>query len=432
MGSVKDFGAIGDGVTLDTSAVQRAIDAGGVVGFPPGTYRCGTLYLRDDCALDLAPGAVLLASSDRADYNADDFSPDNHVYTQECVSGAHFIVAENRHNITIRGGGRIDGNRGGFYKLPKEQVCSYETIAWRPGQMIFLLHCHNITISDVEFTNSPYWNCFLYDCRDVQIRGLRITNPMHTPNGDGLDLDCCRRVTVSDCIIETGDDCIALRACRDFGASEAVCENICISNCLLTTVCNAVRIGVGDGVIRNVLMNNCCITGSRTGLCMALQYFAGSSLQIEDCEFTNLRIEAERPFSIHSNAWGRSLGPVRRRIENLHFSGIRGTVNAGCLIDANAMGDICDLTFDDVVLVQKGKTNYSTFCNISFDYTENTDKIPETPWLVRNAKNIVFRDCDIRWEERPAEIRSKIIKVNSTVNCLGCSFDGNPVEIHAK
>lgn len=111
MTDVTAFGAVGDGVTKDTQAVQRAIDCGGVIAFPPGTYLCGTLYLRDDIALELAPGAVLLASPDQADYNTDDFAPDNHVYEMECVTGAHFIIARNCHNVTIRGGGRIDGNR---------------------------------------------------------------------------------------------------------------------------------------------------------------------------------------------------------------------------------------------------------------------------------------------------------------------------------
>ncbi len=393
MYSVKEFGAAGDGVSKDTHAVQHAIDKGGTIVFPPGTYLCGTLYLRDDCCLELEPGAVLLASPDRSDYNSDDFSPDNHVYETECVSGAHFLIAAHCRNVTIRGGGRICGNRPAFYELPESIVCSYETVSWRPGQMIFFLHCMNVTVSDVEFVDSPYWNCFFYDCRGVRISGLRITNPMHTPNGDGLDLDCCRNVAVSDCIIETGDDCIAIRACRDFGAADPVCENVCIENCILTTVCNAVRFGVGTGVIRNVQMNNCVITGSRTGLCFAAQYFQGASLEIRDCMFTHLRIEAERPFSLHSNAWGRKLGPTAKSMKNLVFSGIRGTVSAGCVIDAFAKGDIRDVMFEDVVLTELPKTDYAVYEDSDFDFTESTVHIPRTPWLVRNAENIRFRSC---------------------------------------
>ena len=111
MNNVRDFGAKGDGTTLDTEAIQKAIDAGGMVYFPPGIYLSGTLYLKSDGGLDLSPGAHLLASPDRKDYNADDFCEQNRVFASEQVSGAHFIVAVEQHNITIRGGGRIDGNR---------------------------------------------------------------------------------------------------------------------------------------------------------------------------------------------------------------------------------------------------------------------------------------------------------------------------------
>ena len=93
MRNVKDYGAKGDGITKDTAAIQRAIDDGGVVYFPPGTYISGTLYLKSGGGLHLEHGATLKASADRADYNADDFCVQNAVFTRENVSGAHFIVA---------------------------------------------------------------------------------------------------------------------------------------------------------------------------------------------------------------------------------------------------------------------------------------------------------------------------------------------------
>ncbi len=396
MNNVRNFGAAGDGVTSDTAAVQNAVNAGGITFFPPGTYLCGTLYLKDFSTLELAPGAVLLATPERNEYNPDDFAPDNHIYETEAVSGAHFLIADGCRNITIRGGGRIDGNRAGFYELPQDELCSYDTITWRPAQMIFFRRCRNVTLENVELTNSPYWSCFLYDCESVIVHALRITNPMATPNGDGLDLDCCRKVTVSDCIIETGDDCIAIRSCADHGAKNPVCENITVTNCILTTVCNAVRFGVGTGVIRNVLFNNCSIVGSRTGFCLAVQYWQNASLQIEDCIFSNLRIEAKRPFSIHSNAWGRTTGAVTKRIENLLFCNIRSTVSAGAMIDAFAPGDIRDLTFDNVELCWTGKAPEAEFETPDYDYTERTDHAPRAAWYIRNGENIQFRNCTVK------------------------------------
>jgi len=147
--NVKDFGAVGDGVTKDTAAVQRAVNAGGMVNFPPGTYLCGTIYLKSHGGIHLESGAVLLASPDREDYNADDFCPQNRVFVSEHVTGAHFIVAAEQTDITICGEGCIDGNRQSFYGA-KEPPCRDEENSkfslddiiqnknWRPGQMIFL------------------------------------------------------------------------------------------------------------------------------------------------------------------------------------------------------------------------------------------------------------------------------------------------------
>ena len=108
MNNVRDFGAVGDGATLDTAAIQRAIDAGGVVNFPPGTYLTGTLYLKSYGGLHLESGATLLASSNPEDYNADDFCKQNRPRYHEEASGAHLIVGVEVTRVVISGDGIID------------------------------------------------------------------------------------------------------------------------------------------------------------------------------------------------------------------------------------------------------------------------------------------------------------------------------------
>ena len=177
MNSVRDFGAKGDGITNDTAAVQKAIDAGGMVFFPPGTYLCGTLFLKSNGGLHLDTGAALLASPDKNDYNADDFCVQNAVFTFENVSGAHFIVAVEQENITIEGPGRIDGNRKAFYEPPESWKKIWSSpIEWRPGQMIYLCECTNVRVQQVELYNAPYWTCFFHGCEYVQITGVHIYN----------------------------------------------------------------------------------------------------------------------------------------------------------------------------------------------------------------------------------------------------------------
>ena len=103
MNNILDFGAVGDGVTDNTAAIQRAIDAGGVVYVPSGVFVTGTIYLRSNGGLELAPGAVLLGSPDKSKYNAPDFCPQNAPSISEKASGAHLIVALEVENVVIRG-----------------------------------------------------------------------------------------------------------------------------------------------------------------------------------------------------------------------------------------------------------------------------------------------------------------------------------------
>jgi polygalacturonase len=91
-------------------------------------------------------------------------------------------------------------------------------------------------VRDVKLFNSPYWTLFLLGCEDIQIRGLLIENPPATANGDGIDIDCCKNVTISDCIIRSGDDSITLRGnVRLLGEDDWICENVVVTNCILST-----------------------------------------------------------------------------------------------------------------------------------------------------------------------------------------------------
>src|SRR5690606_6554752 len=104
------------------------------------------------------------------------------------------------------------------------------------GQMVFFCRCTKVAVSDVQLLNSTYWTMFLLGCTDVKIRGLHVENVLATPNGDGIDIDCCRNVTISDCIIRTSDDSLTLRA-NDYllGENAQSCKNVVVTNCVLRT-----------------------------------------------------------------------------------------------------------------------------------------------------------------------------------------------------
>ena len=301
--NVREFGATGNGINKDTAAIQKAIDAGGMVYFPPGTYLCGTIYLKSNGGLELAPGAVLLASPDKEDYNADDYVPQNQAYPDDQVSAAHLISAVECENVVIRGGGKIDGSARTWlnqvsWVMGRE---GYIYPPWRPGQLLYFCESSNITFQDVEIADAPYWALLFHGCEYIFIRNIRIINDLLGHNGDGIAIDCCRFVNISDCQIEGSDDCITLRGRAGLLKKKRDCEYVTVSNCILKTLESAIRIGVGDNScrVRHAVFSNIMIRGAYTGVCICSNWKAwAESPSVEDINCHDFSIEADRPFSI--------------------------------------------------------------------------------------------------------------------------------------
>ena len=135
--------------------------------------------------------------------------------------------------------------RFGIYGWRKGFLRERDTVNLRPGPMICFIECRRVAVRDLTLTASPCWCCFFHGCDDVQVRGLKIYNPPYAANTDGLDIDTCRRITVSDCIIDTGDDAIAIRgSARRLKDKNRCCEHVVISNCVLSSASSVFRIGV--------------------------------------------------------------------------------------------------------------------------------------------------------------------------------------------
>lgn len=257
--SVREDGAAGDGKTLDTTAIQKAIDGcaesgGGYVFFPPGEYLTGTLELRKKVRLSLAPGATILGSKNLDDYPKHEASfrsyTDN--YTERCL-----IRAERVSDVGIVGAGAIDGQGAAFsggYKL-------------RPYLLRFV-ECAGVTVSGVRLLNSPMWVQHYLACDDVYLTGVTVRSRVNG-NNDGIDIDSCRRVRISDCDISSGDDAICLKS-----TSDRVCSDVTVTNCVVSSHCNAIKLGTEtNGGFRNINITGCALYDTR---------LAGIALEIVD------------------------------------------------------------------------------------------------------------------------------------------------------
>ncbi len=324
---IRNFGAAGDGVKIDTSAIQQALDecsknGGGTVRLSAGTFLSGSIFLRDGVTLEIAPDATLKASPKPEDYAPIDFCPQNQAFAADYVSGSHLLIALEVRNVRVTGGGTIDGNARAFVPQPPEQgMWPKPKIPWRPGQMLFFCECDEVQIDGIFLTQSPYWTCFLHGCTHCELHDLRILNEPTIWNSDGIDVDCCEHVKIYNCDINTGDDCITLRANAQPLKKPRPCEDVKVWNCRLKTTCQGVRIGVGDGLIQNAEFRNLTIYETHVGLNFHSSYSKGSpGTNIENIRFDDISLDVEIPLQI---TYGHALPD--RRIGNLTFSNIHGT-----------------------------------------------------------------------------------------------------------
>ena len=406
---VRRFGAVGDGATVVTEAIQQAVEAcheagGGTVLVPPGTYVTGTIYLKSHVTLHLANGAKLLGSSRPEDYNADDIFPENPHFSSENVSGAHLIIAYMADYVAITGEGIIDGNSSVFFEpLPAEEITlSYRSKTrnfpikdWRPAQMVFFCRCSNVSVRDVSLNNAPYWTLFFLGCRSVQVRGVRVTNPPQTANGDGIDIDCCREVTVSDCIIHSGDDAITLRGYSALlGENEQPCEHVTISNCVLSTPCCGMRVGVGSGTVRNCTISNLVIKDTRTGINIISAYSSKwAGVSIENVRFSNISMDTVVPLNILLGEHARPPAAIR----DLCFSHIRAVGWQGSYIGGNEAQPISGIHLHEVDLVMTGNDVDQGFAEKTPSPT-GSNGVPAALW-VRYVDGLRLSGVRVEWQE---------------------------------
>ncbi len=251
---ITQFGAVSDGKTLATAAVQKAIDAttssgGGIVTVPAGKFLIGTIVLKDNVTLRLDKNATLLGSPKLTDYLALDTFKEG----TNKSAGVFLIGAIDAKNVALEGEGIIDGQG---YQLQNQRL---NGVKYRPF-LVRWVRCQHVTVRSMHLTSAAMWCMDISQCKNVDVESVSIIN-RGNGNNDGIDVDSSDTVRINHCDIDSGDDSLCLKA-----TGTAPDQNIQIDNCKLKSNDAAIKFGtesVGD--FTNVSITHCQIRDTRLG-----------------------------------------------------------------------------------------------------------------------------------------------------------------------
>lgn len=316
MYTVTDYGAKPDGKTLNTEAFAAAIRAceqggGGTVYVPAGDYLTGPIRLCSNMTFYVEAGATIRFVTDFEAY-----PPVKTRWSGYEAYGYHpLLFGSGLKRVAIKGEGVIDGQGQAWWQAArklrqggdpgpysrelktlnraliesvKSNILEWESQFFRPPLMQ-LIHCTDVVLEGITLQNSPFWNTHLVYCNHVNIRGVTFKNPSDTPNGDGLDIDSCQNVRVSDCHFDVGDDCLCLKSGIDEDGRRVgiPTENVAITNCTMLHGHGGVVMGSETaGGIRRVVISNCVFIGTDRGIRVKTNRARGGG--VEDVQVSNI------------------------------------------------------------------------------------------------------------------------------------------------
>jgi len=417
--NIISYGAIADGNTVNTKAIQAAIDKsskeGGRVIIPSGKFVTGTLFLKDNATLYFEKGAHLLGSTQLSDYPKTTlnfrFFGDTWVYQS-------LIIAHNVNNITIDGQGIIDGQGSAFPVTTRKKPDRYRD---RP-YLFWIAGCNDVLVRDVELRNSAMWMQSYIRCENLRIDGIKVINHSNK-NNDLMDIDGCRNVVITKVIGDADDDGITFKSTTD-----VISENIVVSDCILSSHCNALKFGTETTAgFRNVTVTNCvirksafteAITGVPQGICgIALEMVDGGIM--ENINISNIVVEGPNvPLFVRLGNRARkhydeAPEPKIGSISNISISNITGIASSpiGCSIMGIPDSKINGITISDSRFICTGGVSEDMskkkIEELEELYPESSmfGNLPAYGLYIRHAKNVNLRGIDFELaspDSRPA------------------------------
>ena len=441
---VTNYGAVGDGIRDNARAIQNAIDecskTGGMVYFPgSNTFMTGPFDLKSNVNLFVEAGAVVLANPDESVYTKSAFK-------ENLGEGTIWIGGENSENVTISGRGIIDGN-GIAFMGPEEKAAyslkPFDVVDPRP-HLLTIVNIKNLLIRDVTFRNSAYWCLHIIGCNDVRIESVTILNHLKIRNGDGIDIDHSRNVRISNCYIESGDDCICFKTRREY-EEHGPTENVIVSNCIMTSTSCSIKLGSENmDAIRNVVVTDCIIKSSNRGIGIQNR----DEGIVENILFKNITVEGrlfddvwwgkaepiyvtayKRQASTHKDsnvrfAKGQTVGRVGK-VSRIFFDNIKCDSENGVFIGGEE-DKVTQIKIENSSFKIVKKTNYEAgIYDLRPSDTVGLLKDGISAIYIDTAKDITINNCSVEWNDDHSIPFKKIVFAKDVENLSVKNVSGN-------
>lgn len=386
---ITDFGAKADGATVNTRAIQAAIDhlagrGGGTVVVPRGVFVSGAVFLKPKVNLHLQAGAVLRCSTDMANFPVQRTRIEGHF--EEKFNPA-LINASHCDGLQITGEGTLDGAGrpiwDEFWKLRNAapDPHNFPNLGVPRARLALIENSRGVKIEGITFKDSQFWNLHLYNCDGVLVHNVRFQVPddyKQAPSTDGIDVDSSRNVTVDGCFFSVTDDCIACKGSKGPHAMEdrdsPPVEHIRVRNCVYKRGGGVLTLGSEATIVRDVVVENCRIVGDVRVATLKLR--PDTPQHYEDITFRNITAESEagailsvQPWSQYAKPGGGA--PPKSVVRNVSLTGIKGHFAGFGTIRPNPgqteISEIVLKDFDVVLPAGKDKLAASGVTDLKFE-----------------------------------------------------------------